>query len=504
MCFKLFLAFVALFFCKEKTCNPQDFGAGSVVCVCNITYCDEFEPVNVKPGFATIIESSKDGKRFFRRQISISTRKENKATYYETDPYFEIKINRAKKYQRILGFGGAFTDSATINIESLPSSMARRIVRDYYSNYGIQYNVGRIPIGGCDFSTRPYTYDDVEGDFGLKYFSLSKEDLKFKMPSIKYASKVSKSPLWLFASAWSAPTWMKTSNSLIGGTLKGKPGGKYYEIWANYLINNGILVSGLTAQNEPQLNFPINSMNFSPKNERDFIKFNLGPALKRSGYISKNFSLIIVDDDIIYLKPFTSTILSDKIARKYVSGIAYHWYKNNAYPRDLIKEVSERYPDKLLLSTEACIMGNISLGNWSRGEAYAKDIIEGLNRGSQGWVDWNLALNMNGGPNWVNNYVDAPIIVNSEKKEYYKNPMFYILGHFSKLLAPNSIRIDVSINKSQSNEAICAAFETSKHETIVIVFNPMSTDMNLNIRDPNKGTIVTKLQAKSIMTIVYN
>lgn len=47
-----------------------------------------------------------------------------------------------------------------------------------------------------------------------------------------------------------------------------------------------------------------------------------------------------------------------------------------------------------------------------------------------GWTDWNIALNMEGGPNWVNNFVDSPIIVNEKKDEFYKQPMFYAMGHF--------------------------------------------------------------------------
>ncbi len=47
-----------------------------------------------------------------------------------------------------------------------------------------------------------------------------------------------------------------------------------------------------------------------------------------------------------------------------------------------------------------------------------------------GWVDWNMGLDMQGGPNWVNNFVDGPILVNVTADEFYKNPMFYVLGHF--------------------------------------------------------------------------
>ena len=49
---------------------------------------------------------------------------------------------------------------------------------------------------------------------------------------------------------------------------------------------------------------------------------------------------------------------------------------------------------------------------------------------------------MNGGPNWAYNFVDSPIIVNKETDEFYKNPMYYGLAHFSKFLPQNSVRIE--------------------------------------------------------------
>ena len=48
---------------------------------------------------------------------------------------------------------------------------------------------------------------------------------------------------------------------------------------------------------------------------------------------------------------------------------------------------------------------------------------------------------MNGGPNWAYNFVDSPIIVNAEKDEFYKNPMYYGLAHFGKFLPEKTFRI---------------------------------------------------------------
>lgn len=76
----------------------------------------------------------------------------------------------------------------------------------------------------------------------------------------------------------------------------------------------------------------------------------------------------------------------------------------------------------------------VILGSWARGELYAKNIIETLSHWTSAWIDWNIALNLIGGPTYVNNFVDSPIIVNSTADEFYKQPMFYALGHFSKFV----------------------------------------------------------------------
>ena len=88
-------------------------------------------------------------------------------------------------------------------------------------------------MGGSDFSTRPYSYDDVEGDEALEFWSLTFEDLEYKIPLIHLAREVSQEEVLLFGSAWSAPRWMKTNNDFIGeGRLKDE----YYQLWADYFI----------------------------------------------------------------------------------------------------------------------------------------------------------------------------------------------------------------------------------------------------------------------------
>lgn len=71
-------------------------------------------------------------------------------------------------------------------------------------------------MAGVDFSLRTYSYDDTPGDLNLTKFSLSYEDLNWKIPFVHSAIKLSKKKLKFFASAWTAPKWMKTNNDFKG------------------------------------------------------------------------------------------------------------------------------------------------------------------------------------------------------------------------------------------------------------------------------------------------
>ncbi|CAG2167940.1 unnamed protein product, partial [Oppiella nova] len=117
--------------CDHKPCVARDYKFGSTVCVCNRTYCDDLDPISkTAKGVVTVYETTKSGDRFKRTQLMF-----NYNTIVDTNPALNqtITIDRSKTYQKILGFGGAFTDSTGINIDSLPEVMQKRIIEDYFS-----------------------------------------------------------------------------------------------------------------------------------------------------------------------------------------------------------------------------------------------------------------------------------------------------------------------------------------------------------------------------------
>jgi glucosylceramidase len=125
-----------------------------------------------------------------------------------------------------------------------------------------------------------------------------------------------------------------------------------------------------------------------------------------------------------------------------------------------------------------------------------------LNHYTTGWVDWNLALDLEGGPNWVNNFVDAPIIINATAYEFYKQPFFYALGHFSKFLLPDSVKVQLS-ESEKIDKFETTAFVRPDNATVVIALNMNDFAVELTIDDPNNGQVSRKVNPRSLQTYIF-
>lgn len=107
-------------------------------------------------------------------------------------------INAAVKHQKIIGFGGTFTDATGINLNKLSKEVREQVIDALFSDNGIGINLCRVPIGGTEYSTRQYTLDDHDGDITLKQFALQTEDLvdKVKHYILSQASCLNLSVPW--------------------------------------------------------------------------------------------------------------------------------------------------------------------------------------------------------------------------------------------------------------------------------------------------------------------
>ncbi|XP_064355199.1 lysosomal acid glucosylceramidase [Dromaius novaehollandiae] len=492
-----------------RPCSPKYFGRDSMVCMCSATYCDALDPVALPaPGAYVKYESSKAGKRLERSEGSF--RRGLPA------PDLVLTLDTARRYQKVKGFGGSVTDSAAINILSLPEQAQEHLLRSYFSEEGLEYNLIRIPMASCDFSLHAYTYDDVAFDYDLAHFSLRDEDTKLKIPILQRALAMTKRPLSLCASPWTSPAWMKTGESFVGkGTLKGQAGDKYHKTWANYFVRfldeyakHNLTFWAVTAENEPSAglinNYPFQCLGFTAEQQRDFIAQDLGPALANSSH--RDVQLIILDDNRLHLPHWAKVVLEDEQAARYVHGIGIHWYLDFISPiEDTVVPTHELFPDYFILATEASIGAhfwerNVILGCWERGNQYSHSILMNLNHFVVGWTDWNLALDLEGGPNWVKNYVDSPIIVDSSQGIFYKQPMFYHMGHFSKFIPEGSQR--VGLVASNKTDLEYSAFLRPDGAVVAVVLNRSLQNVTFGLADV-VGLIEAVAPASSIQTYLW-
>ncbi|PAV80452.1 hypothetical protein WR25_22915 [Diploscapter pachys] len=496
---------------KSKPCIQKEVSPGNIICVCNSTYCDELEAITLIPvNSALTFTSSQDGVRLNQNTVSIipSAKIPENGTI--------IYVDASQTFQEIFGFGGAFTDSAGLNIASLGDKAQRNLLRAYFTENGLEYNIGRVPIASTDFSTRVYSYDDSKNDFELKNFNLSKEDLLYKIPYIISAFNLTKGSLELFASPWSAPGWMKETGKMQGyGSLIQDP--KYFKAYVEYLKkffefynNKGIPFWGMTVQNEPSTgsnkDWKWQTMNFTAESMRDFIKDYLGPTLQTSN-VTKNLKVMILDDTRAILPMWADVIFSDEKASKYVHGSAIHWYWNKFIPAKFLEITHKRYPNKFILASEASagffpVSGPI-LGDWYRAESYAKDIINDLNNFVVAFCDWNLALDLSGGPNWAGNFVDSAIIIDKERQEFYKQPIYYVLAHFSKFFPRGSKIMATSIKGGNFGISAVSGVQNSRRR--VVILNQRDLDYNVTIFDKvTSKQIPIFLPKRSIVSVVWD
>ncbi|XQY92694.1 glycoside hydrolase family 30 protein [Metabacillus sp. HB246100] len=408
-----------------------------------------------------------------------------------------LTIDQTKVYQTVMGFGGAFTEAAAYTLSHLSEEDRLKVIESYFDQEkGLGYSLGRTHIHSCDFSLENYTYVE-EGDKELKTFSIEREH-KWVLPLIKDAVKVRGDELTILSSPWSPPAWMKTNNDMNhGGKLKEE----YREAWATYyakyikaMEEQGIPIWGVSVQNEPEATQVWDSCRYTAEEERDFVKHYLGPILEKEGLGEKEIVIWDHNRDVAYER--AKVILSDKEAAKYIWGTGLHWYVSEEFEN--LSKIHRDFPDKHLLFTEGCIEGGVQLGAWHTGERYARNILGDLNNWLEGWIDWNIVLNEQGGPNHVGNFCDAPIIVDTKTGEVHYNSSYYYIGHFSKYIKPGAVRVHHQL----STESIQAVAFRNKDATLVIVLlNETDKEENMTV-EVNGMQSSVHLPEHSITTLV--
>lgn len=442
----------------------------------------------------------------------------------------KIVVKPNNTYQEITGFGGSFTESSAYLLNQLSKKNRDKILQAYFGKEGANYSLTRTHINSCDFSLSQYSYAPVEDDRDLENFSIE-EDMDDIVPMIKDAMAISEDGFKIISSPWTAPPWMKDNKAWTGGKLLPE----YYDAWALFFSKyldaykaEGIDIWGLTVENEPLGNDSNwESMHYTPEEMTNFVQNHLGPKLEADG--KSDVKILGYDQNREHLNEWVDVMFADDASSKYYDGTAIHWYASTfeIFP-DQLQYAHEKAPNKHLIQTEACVDAEVPKWQddawyWSKEATdwgwdwapedqkhlhpkyspvyrYARDIIGCLNNRVDGWVDWNMVLDRQGGPNWFKNWCVAPVIVDPEEDEVYFTPIYYTLAHFSRFIRPEAQVIGV---ENTDDALLVTAAQNTDGSIAVVILNQSEEEKSFQLELSGHSSDIS-ISPQAIQTVIIS
>lgn len=406
-----------------------------------------------------------------------------------------IKLYPQYEHQTYDGMGGAFTEASAYNYHLLSAPQKERFMQAYFSKEGLHYNLGRTHFNSCDFALGNYS---VLSSPDLATFDLTR-DHQYLIPFMLDAIKVSDRTLSILGSPWSPCPFMKDNQEMNnGGTLLRE----YYELWAETLVmyvqkyrECGIPIDMISCQNEPEARQTWDSCLYTPEEEATFAIL-LKKACQRAGL--EDVQLFIWDHNKDNMIERIEATIENPELLAHIDGIGFHWYGGDHF--EAIETVERLCPNKKLYFTEGCVeYSRFAHDQVKNANMYAHDLIGNFKHGLQAFIDWNLLLDLQGGPNHVGNYCAAPILCNPNTQAIELQLSYYYLGHFSKFIQPQAKRITCS---SYTHELECVAFKNPDGSLVSIVLNQSDKTHKCQIGTKEQRIEVT-LEPQSIMTLIH-
>ncbi|MDO9269074.1 MAG: glycoside hydrolase family 30 beta sandwich domain-containing protein [Methylobacter sp.] len=407
-----------------------------------------------------------------------------------------ITVDTEQKYQVIEGFGFSLTGGSALLVSRLAAPDRSALLRELFLPDGDGSGISflRLSIGASDLSERCFSYDDRpdgQSDLELVHFDIEAGDLEL-IPLLREILAVNPE-IRIMATAWSAPTWMKTNRSFVGGKLRPD----CYAVYAAYLVkylqamrDKGITVHAITPQNEP-LNLKNEpSMIMAAGEQAEFIKNHLGPALLAAGLADVE---LFCWDHNCDVKEYPLEVFADAKARRYLTGSAWHLYGGDI---SALSDVHQAYPEMKLYFTEQWVGIDGQFGGdlmW-----HVRNVLIGSIRN---WslivLEWNLASDPFCCPHTPGGEARC-VGALTLGEDIARNVAYYVIAHAAKFVRPGSVRIYSDEQTSLPN----VAFLTPTGDIVLIVLNDGAEALSFAIQFQGKNAVAT-LPANSVATYVW-
>src|SRR4051794_10226100 len=386
-----------------------------------------------------------------------------------------ITVNENTTYQQFEGAGASFTDTAAYDIKgsgALSAATQNDVMTKLFSpTAGIGVSALRNVIGSSDLAQNSYSYDTTCCD--LNDFSLSRDADIMALTKQAYGLN---SSMFVMASPWSAPPWMKDNNAYSQGYLQSQYYGTYAQYFVKYIQGyqaQGVPIRYVTEQNEPGCCAGYPSMQWNTSGLQYFAKTNLLPALQSAGLSTK---LLVGDWNFDTYDTWVAPLLADTAIRNHPNfgGIAWHDYAGSP---STATTVHNQYPSVNAYMTEH------SGGTWVSNQQAEDmgDLVDYFRNWGRSWTKWSLAVDEAMGPHNGGCGTCTGLVTvhrnDSRRGQVDYTVEYYTMGHLTKFVKPGAVRIDSSANGTVPN----VAFKNGDGSKALIAYNTSGSTQSIKV-----------------------
>ncbi|GAA2336272.1 carbohydrate-binding protein [Dactylosporangium salmoneum] len=378
-----------------------------------------------------------------------------------------VVVDPSQARQQYAGIGFSLDETSVSNLWKLTPQQredAVRLLVDPRTGAGLSRF--RLTIGSPDLIEHlPFWSEDdlpagVADDFGLKYFSIQRDVDLHIVDTIKLIQKYNPKATF-FASAWSAPAWMKTNNKFLGEVAL-KPGSssdyyqagklrddcidvfaRYYAKFVDAYARKGIHVDALTLLNEPGMDVVYPAMDISVEQQQ-----KLAVAMQK--YLPRDVDVYVHDFNFWDWKDPNSTatknyyrIMNDPAARKAADAIAFHPYWGDP---TVMRDAYETY-GKPVHMTETSDLSPATILSYFRLDASSYVMWAQTTDQDGGTLHWTPLRDNNVDWNQVaatTKWPDRLVKVDTNARTFTVRDELYTMGQFAKYLTPRHTRVESS------------------------------------------------------------
>lgn len=409
-----------------------------------------------------------------------------------SSPETVIALDPGKQFQSVLGFGAAFTDASCYTFNQLSADARERLFHEMFHPSELGLNVCRTCMGASDYSTSVFSYDEGEADPSLERFSIA-HDREYILPMLRAARRVNPD-LFLFASPWSPPGWMKSGGSMLGGSMRRR----YIPNYAQYFVKflqayeaEGVPVQAVTPQNEVDTDQDgrMPACIWPQEYEIEFVQ-KLGPLLEQNHLPTKIWIL----DHNYNLWGRAACELDIPAVHQYANSVAWHGYVGTP---DMMSKVRELHPDVSMHWTEGGpdYTWPDYLTDWTK---WARTFTDVLRNWCESITAWNLALDERGRPNLGPFPCGGLVTINSETKEVIHCGQYWAFAQFSRFIRRGAKRFD---SQSSTKDVSHVAAENTDGGRVLVLANPASA-RTISVQIGESSTHV-RLDEDSVTTLVW-